>query len=179
MSKSEYVIRFSGLKEGNHQFNFEIGNTFFEQLEYSEVQIGNLTVDVDFEKKVNMLVVSFNLKGQVQLMCDRCTDDVMLAIEGEEELIYKFGEGESIDEKIIFISHNEIEIDLTHPIYELTCLVIPSKRLHPEGQCNQEMLKAMDNYLMVETDEVIPSEDEPTDNEEVDPRWAALNKLKK
>ena len=63
MSKSDYVIRFSGLSEGNHQFNFEIGNSFFEQLDYSEVQNGNLTVNVDFEKKANMLVVNLDLEG--------------------------------------------------------------------------------------------------------------------
>ncbi len=180
MSKSEYVIRFSGLKEGIHQFNFEIGKTFFEQLDYSEVQNGELKVNVDFEKKATMLVVNFEIEGKVELMCDKCTDDFYLAIKGEEELIYKFGEGETNDEKIIMIPEHEIEIDLTHPIYELTCIVIPSKRVHPEGECNQEMLEAMDNYLMVEEDEVEPSDDTSEDEEKsVDPRWAALSKLKK
>ncbi len=120
MSKSEYVIRFSGLKEGIHQFNFEIGKTFFEQLDYSEVQNGELKVNVDFEKKTTMLVVNFEIEGKVELMCDKCTDDFYLAIKGEEELIYKFGEGETNDEKIIMIPEHEIEIDLAHPIYELT-----------------------------------------------------------
>lgn len=180
MSKSEYVIRFSGLKEGNHQFNFEIGKTFFEQLDYSEVQNGRLTVNVDFEKKATMLIVNFDIDGQVELMCDKCTDDFNLPIAGQEELIYKFGEGESNDEKILIIPEHEIEIDLSHPIYELTSIVIPSKRVHPEGECNQEMLEAMDNYLMVEEDEIEISEDSIEDEEtSVDPRWAALKKLKK
>ena len=113
-------------------------------------------------------------------MCDRCTDDFYLAISGSEELIYKFGEGVSDDEKIIIIPHNEIEIDISQPIYEVTCLAIPSKRVHPEGECNEEMLKAMDNYLMVESDEVVDTkEEQQEDNDEVDPRWAALKKLKK
>lgn len=176
---NEMVIRFSGLKEGNHPFSFEIGDTFFEQLDYSEIQKADLTVDVNFEKKVNMLVLNFSIKGNVEVMCDKCTDDFFIEVENEEELIYKFGEGISDDEKIIIIPENEIELDITQPIYELTSLALPSRRVHPEGECNQEMLKAMDNYLMVESDEVEPSEDDDVDNDEIDPRWSALKNLKK
>ncbi|OIQ37084.1 MAG: hypothetical protein BM555_01450 [Crocinitomix sp. MedPE-SWsnd] len=179
MSKSEYIIRFSGLKEGVYNYGFEVGNAFFEQLDYSEIEKAQLKVKAVFEKKETMLMLNIELEGEVELMCDKCTDDFNLLVSGEEELIYKFGEGESDDEKIIIISHNEIEIDISQPIYEVTCLAIPSKRVHPEGQCNEEMLNAMDNYLMVESDEVDDSaDDDSDDNDEVDPRWAALNKLK-
>ena len=179
MSKSDYVIRFSGLKEGNHQFKFEIGKTFFEQLDYSEVQNSALTVTVDFEKKATMLVVNFDIEGEVELMCDKCTDDFRLPIKGQEELIYKFGEGESNNEKILILPEHEFEIDLSHAIYELTSIVIPSKRIHPDGECNQEMLETMDDYLMVEEEEIETSEEPTEDEESADPRWAALKKLKK
>lgn len=179
MSKSEYVIRFSGLKEGIHQFVFEVGDKFFEQLDYSEIKVANLKAVVDFEKKTNMLVVNYHVKGEVELMCDKCTDDFLLSIEGEEELIYKFGDGISDDEKIIILPENEIEVDVSQPIYEVTCLAVPSKRVHPEGKCNQEMLNAMDNYLMVENHEVTPdAEATEEENEEIDPRWSALKNLK-
>ena len=113
-----YSIRFSGLKEGVHQFNFEIGDTFFEQLDYSEIKKATLHVKADFEKKSTMLMLNFEISGDVEVMCDKCTDDFRLQIKGEEELIYKFGEGESNDEKVIIIPENEIEIDLIQPIYE-------------------------------------------------------------
>ena len=41
------------------------------------------------------------------------------------------------------------------------------------------MLKAMDDYLMVESDEAEPSDEENVDDQEVDPRWEKLKKLKK
>jgi uncharacterized metal-binding protein YceD (DUF177 family) len=179
MSKSEYVIRFSGLKEGIHQFVFEVGNKFFEQLDYSEIKVAKITATVDFEKRTNMLVVNYHVSGEVELMCDKCTDDFLLSISGEEELIYKFGEGISNDEKIIILPENEIEIDVSQPIYEVTCLAIPSKRVHPEGKCNQEMLAAMDDYLMVENHEVTETVvEEEEESEDVDPRWSALKNLK-
>jgi uncharacterized metal-binding protein YceD (DUF177 family) len=179
VNKSELEIRFSGLKEGQHNFHFEVGDTFFEQLDYSEIEKADLTVDVDFEKRTNMLILNFNIHGTVGLMCDKCTDDFELEIQSEEELIYKFGEGESDDEKIIVIPENEIEIDVSQPIYELTILAIPSKRVHSEGDCNQEMLEAMDDYLMVETDDAELNNAEDVEDQSVDPRWEGLNKLKK
>jgi uncharacterized protein len=181
VKKSEFEIQFSGLKEGKHNFHFEVGDTFFEQLDYSEIEKADLKVDVDFEKRVNMLILNFDIQGKVKVMCDKCTEDFELEIENQEELIYKFGDGESDDEKIIIIPETEIEIDVTQPIYELTILAIPSRRVHPEGECNQEMLEAMDNYLMVETDDSEQTEDDSVDdtNEEIDPRWEELKKLKK
>lgn len=185
MSKSELEIRFSGLSEGKHDFHFDIGDKFFEQLDYSEVKKADLSVDVNFEKRVNMLILNFDLHGTVTIMCDKCTDDFEMEIENQEELIYKFGEGESDDEKIIMIPENEIEIDITQPVYELTILALPSRRVHPKGECNQEMLDAMDNYLMVESNEIESNPQQldtgsvdDDDEEDIDPRWEELKKLK-
>lgn len=181
--KGDLTIRFSGLKEGFHDFHIGIGNEFFDQLDYSEIKKAELNVAIQFEKKPNMLILNFNLQGKVEVMCDKCTDDFYLNIESQDEFIYKFGEGESDDEKIIIIPENEIELDVSQQVYELVVTAIPSKRLHDEGQCNQEMLKAMDDYLMVEADEVNedsePSDENNGDDQEIDPRWSALKNLKK
>jgi uncharacterized metal-binding protein YceD (DUF177 family) len=174
-----YTIRFSGLKEGVHQFNFELGDTFFEQLDYSEIKKASLHVEAVFEKKQTMLVLNFNISGDIEVMCDKCTDDFRLNIDGDEELIYKFGEGISNDEKVIIIPENEFELDLIQPFYEAVILALPSRRVHPDKECNQEMLKTMDSYLMVESEETEQSgSQEEDEGDDVDPRWAALNKLK-
>lgn len=177
--KSEYVIKFSNLKDGEHDFHFEIDNSFFEHFEYTDIEGANLALDMVLDKKPNMLVVSFNVKGSLTVMCDRCTDSVQIPVTGEDEIIYKFSDEPLDDEKIICIGSNEVEIDVTMPIYEFTSLLLPSKRIHPEGECNQEMLEAMDNYLMIESDEQNSNDDESgDDNEEIDPRWSQLKDLK-
>ncbi len=175
---NEYKIKFTGLKDGLHTFTYNIGNEFFEQFEFTDVKGANVVVEVSLNKQPTMMIADFNLSGVVDLMCDRCTDNVTIPIESDEELIYKFTEDEFEDEKVVSVYHNEIEIDLTQPIFEFITLAIPSKRLHLDGECNQTMLKEINNYLLVEEDE---SQIEPTDDlkeEEIDPRWSALNKLK-
>ncbi|MEX1002588.1 MAG: DUF177 domain-containing protein [Crocinitomicaceae bacterium] len=179
MRKRELLIRFSGLSEGFHKFHFEIDKTFFEQFDYSELKNTELKVDVVFEKKPDMNILNIEIVGKAEVMCDKCTDDFFVEIQSREELIYKFGDVISDDEKIIFLPENEIELDISQPVYEMAVLAVPPRRIHPEGTCNQEMLKTMDNYLMVAENESDSLTDESLgEEEEADPRWEALKKLK-
>lgn len=178
MSKNAYAIPFSGLKEGIHPFYFKVGGEFFEQLDCDVIQKAALEVNVSLEKKTTMLVLRIAIEGEVEVMCDRCTDDLLLSIKGEDELIYQFGEGISDDEKIVVLPPHEVQIDVTHPIYETTVLALPLKRTHPEGECNPAMLEAMDHYLIVSADEVsAQNSEEEVLPHDIDPRWKALKKL--
>ena len=89
---SEYTIRFSGLKDGKHDFSFQLTDSFFEQLDYSIIEGGNLDAEVELDKSPNMLELLFKIKGSVRVMCDRCTDYFNLDVEGSEGLIYKFSD---------------------------------------------------------------------------------------
>lgn len=186
--KSEYKIGFTGLTDGKHEFTFEIGKKFFEQLDYSEIKDAALKVRLVLEKKPTMMIADFEIAGKVNVMCDRCTDYFDMSVNGSSNLIYKFGDEELDDENVVVVFPNETEIDITHPVYEFTCLLLPVRRVHPEGKCNQEMLKSMDKYLMVEEQPAKKArrsgkqENESNvskkEEEEIDPRWAALKQLK-
>ena len=177
--KSEYEIVFTSLQDGKHEYEYEIENVFFEQFDYSDIEGAQLNLKVLLEKKPNMITVDFKAEGSIKVMCDRCTDSFDLYVEGEDDVIYKFTDEILDDEKIIAIPSNEVKIDLSLPIFEFTSLLLPSRRLHSEGNCNEEMLKEIDNYLMVESDELDTTKEiEEEDNTEIDPRWAKLKKLK-
>lgn len=175
--KSEYHIGFTGLSDGKHCFSFKIGKTFFDQLEYSEIQNASLTVNLELEKKPTMMIAVFDIEGKINVMCDRCTDYFDLPVKGSFELIYKFGEEDLDDENVVTVYPSDTEIDVTHPIYEFAILLLPVKRIHPEGQCNAEMIEDIDKYLMIEAEP--KQEEKPNEEDEIDPRWAALKDLKK
>jgi len=179
MMKNDYKIRFTGLKDGFHNFTYKIGNEFFEQFEMTDIKGADINVEVGLDKQPTMMIVNFNISGSADLMCDRCTDVVSIPIESSDELIYKFTETEFDDEKVVSVYHNEIEIDMTQPIFEFITLAIPYKRLHKKGECNQTMLKEINNYLLVEKkDQNLNESTDEIDENEIDPRWSALNKLK-
>jgi len=170
-SNRQFVIPFKGLKIGKHNFLFDIDDTFFDDYEQSEITKGKIHVEVDLEKKSNMLELYFSLTGNVKITCDRCLDEFEMPIEYTAELFVKFGDvTEEQTDEIIVLSHNEFEIDVAQYIYEFVHLGLPYKRVHPnnsKGQstCNKEMLKKLDEYIIREN------------VENIDPRWDDLKNL--
>lgn len=170
----EYIIRFSSLKDGVHEYDFTIGKQFFEHIDYSEIKNAELEVNLFLEKTTTMMILNFGITGQVEVMCDRCTDDFNLEIETFDELIYRFGDEELDDDKVIIIFPNEIEIDIIHPLYEFISLAIPSRRIHEDSKdCNKDMIKDISDYLLIEDEESTVIND-LEERKEIDPRWSAL-----
>lgn len=151
--RSDFEINFTSLKEGQHTFNYKIEDTFFEQLDYSVIEKGNLDVEFTLDKKSTLMTAEFHIKGKVTVMCDRCTDSFELPVSTSNELVYKFGDELIDDESVVVILPREFEIDVKHPIYEFTATSLPLKKLHPKGECNEEMLKIMDQYLLYSEEE--------------------------
>ena len=50
-SLSEYIIKFEGLKQGTHFFEFDVDNAFFEDFDCFEFEKSSFKVDLEFEKQ--------------------------------------------------------------------------------------------------------------------------------
>lgn len=168
--KTDFTIPFAGLKLVHHLFDFEVDDTFFEDLDYSLIHKGNVAVSIDLEKKETMLILQFTLNGTVEAECNLCTDPVDFKIDTNFQLIYKFGLEDLYDESIIVIHPDSYQIDVAQPIYEFITISLPPRIVHEEGKCNQEMLEALNKYLS-------SKKEDDDDNEDIDPRWSALKNL--
>ncbi len=168
---SQYVIGYKGLSNDLHQFDFKVGDKFFEDFENSEIQKGDIDVHVILNKKTLILEFEFDLHGKVLLTCDRCLDEFEMDIEYHTVLYAKFGEEnrEETDELLI-LSLQESDIDLSQYIYEYIHLSLPYKRVHPLDKkgnpiCNKEMLKRLEGLSINE------------DKSRNDPRWDDLKRI--
>lgn len=177
---SKYNIEFKGLKEGIHDYEFEVDNKFFEHFDESLVDVGEVQVKARLEKRSAFLKLNFEFSGWVELICDRCLEPYKQTIKLETDLFVKFGEENEFDEgdNVIWVLPEEHVLNLAQVIYEYTVLSIPLKHVHPkssadggENSCNPEMMAKLKTYLHTE-------KEEKTDEEETDPRWAALKNLK-
>lgn len=177
----EYIIPFVGLKIGKHTFEFEITDTFFENFEYSIIHKGEVKVTLVLEKKETMLIGDYHIEGVVVVDCDRCTDPMDVEIKGDYQLIYKFDTKPSDDESLIIVYPEEYEIDVTENILELITVSLPYRNVHPEGECNEELISILDEYILVSDDDTSNSEEEidNTEDDYIDPRWKALKDLSK
>jgi len=163
-----YVIPFSGLKPGAHQYDFEVDDRFFESFEDQEISQGDIHVDLMLEKQERMLVLEFDIKGKVNIMCDRCLDLYDQPVSGKERLIVKFGEDyHEESEEVIVIPESEHQLDVSHYIYEFIHLLMPLKRVHPNDEegissCNLDITGRMEAH---------------ENDKSTDPRWDALKNL--
>lgn len=165
-SLSEYIIKFEGLKQGIHCFEFNVDTKFFEEFDCFEFEKLSFRINLEFKKQSTMLLLSFNFEGTITVPCDRCLDEVDVDVEGVENLIVKFG-NESHDEsnEILILPIHEHELNVAKYIYEFISINFPPKRIHKEGLCNQEALDEFDKI-------------EHKKEEEIDPRWSTLKDIK-
>jgi len=194
----QFIIPFVGLKQGKHEFQFDVTDAFFETFEYSIIQQGDVHINFILDKKDTMMVGEFQLKGTVKTACDRCNDSIEVPIEGEFRLVYKFADEDDEDETLVIVFPEEFEINIKNSLLEFMNVLLPSRSIHEEGECNQEMLDYLNEYIVNPLDEDeddfddSDEDDQDWDDEEydddddddqpddtpVDPRWAALKNLK-
>jgi uncharacterized protein len=177
--KRPFVLSFVGLKIGKHEYAFEIGRSFFEEYEYSAIEDADLQVRVILDKKETMIIVEFFIEGELTSTCDRCMDPLKLNLDADYKQIFKFGHEESENETLTVLHPDEHEIDVKNFIYEFIIVSLPSKVVHPKGECNEEMMATMEKYTVnLNEDEEEDTDDEDDDDDE-DGRsvWSIINDL--
>ena len=170
---SQYTLPFSGLGEGKHQFDFTINDRFFAEFETSEIEKGDLKVQVELEKRSTHLRLSFSISGVVELTCDRCLENFNYPIESTRGLLVKFSEKPVEDEaELIYLHPTDFQVEIAQYIYEFVILSLPIRRIHPDGEdgeslCDPVMLKKLEELRY----------HSKTSDEPVDPRWKDLKKF--
>jgi uncharacterized protein len=168
---ARYEIAFKGLKEGHHVFNFDIDDKFFEMYENSEVSHGKLTAEVKVIKQTTLMTLEFAVKGKVELQCDNCLENYLQPIKTKHKVYVKFGSQNDEYDDIIVLSQDEYQINIAYNLYELIILGLPLRHIHPKKECDPEMIKKLNEYLVDEVVEPIE------DNNPIDERWSELKKL--
>lgn len=168
--KNEFLIPVSGLALGSHSYQFEINDGFFAEREYSEIQQGKVAVSLDIDRQETLMVLHFGIEGTVRVACDRCADEFDLPIRDEREFFLKLGtENAQESDDVEVVQAEQADYDISSLVYEFIILAVPMHRVHPEGQCNPEVMAMLTAEAPVE---------EAQEENEMDPRWAALKDIK-
>jgi len=189
---TNFDLLFEGLKVGQHYFDYEVGKMFFANFDDIGISNAALSVRLELDKRETMMVTQFGIEGGVTVACDRCTADMQYQLALKEQIIFKFSDEVSEDENLVNIASHEFKIDLAPIIFELIIANMPIRNVHPFGECDEEMMGALEKFGVVEYDEEDYEYDEEDyddelneevneeidDSEQVDPRWSALKNLK-
>ncbi len=171
---TRFDIDIYSLSDKVYTYEYHLGDSFFQLFDSNLLEKGNLQAEVTLDKQSTLITASFQIKGTVQLECDRSLElfDHSLAV--DRMIIYQYGsEEEEVSEDIYTITTGTQKINIAHLLYEFIGLALPMKRLHPS--------LAEEEDPWVEGEIIFSSESEKSgaeEEEEVDPRWQKLRNLK-
>ncbi len=166
-----YDIPLSGLKEGSHLYDFDIDRDFFGSYDRSEIKECDIKIRAILVKRSAHMELTIAIGGRVMIACDRCLEDYWQEIESKDTLLIKYGDQwEEVDDEVVMIPYGENSFELSQFIYEFAHLALPMQRIHPDNKNGES---SCDPIMMEKLNEHLPERD---DN--IDPRWKELGKLK-
>lgn len=126
------ILELQKLNTGTYSFEFQLDNAFFTAQEGSEILGGDVLVKAALVLREKDYDLSLDIKGTVQLTCDRCLEpmDWPLDIQAGSEM------EETVD-----------VLDLNWEAYEWIVVNLPLVHSHQEGGCNPQMAALLQNHL--------------------------------
>lgn len=150
-SLEEFKIPYLGLTNGSHEFRFDLRDEFFSHFEKSTVRQGEFSVDLDFEKRDRMVVLTIAAKGSFKADCDRCLSLIDVPMEFQDQIILKLTEEvRPQEDEVYYLDSNTSHIDVSGYLYETIHLHLPIKNLRDcQGDdykfCDQDVINNLED----------------------------------
>ena len=192
---SQYKIDLKNLPNETTTYSYVLDQKFFDAIDHEEVRKGNVKAELTVRRTVDAYEFNFYLFGSIQIPCDRCLDEMSQEIDTTDRLIVKLGEEYSEDsDELVTIPQDEGAINIAWYLYEFIVLDIPIKHVHEQGKCNKTMVSKYRQHQAVSVSDGDDQDDAEDDllggdlndddsiddssEENTDPRWDELKKLK-
>jgi uncharacterized metal-binding protein YceD (DUF177 family) len=150
-----YIVDLKGLSSDTVSYHWKADNDFFSAVQGPEIKAGSLDVALRVKQTSGTFELEFQLKGEVEVTCDRCLEPMSQPIDALCTLRVKMGEEYADDGDVVTIPEREGIINVAWNIYEFAALQIPLRHVHPD----------------------CPSLTSMEEEKESDPRWEALREL--
>lgn len=168
----EYIIPVKGLGSGVHQYSFKLNEAFFSHFEGSPITNSDIEVQLDLDKRLDMLALDFDISGWYESTCNRCLKTIEVPLDREFQLLVKYSEQNQEEEaEVFYISTLESHLSVAQFVYEYACLSIPViKNCEDDHRGNQNCSPEIFKYLN--------GDNEPESKDEEIPIWDALKSMK-
>lgn len=177
MKLTDYTIDIYKLANKVYQYQYQIDQNFFKNFENSLVEQGNLQAEVMLDKQENLITVGFHITGTIELECDRSLEKFDYPVIVNEKLLFQYGtEEQELTEEIVIITRNTQSINVAQYIYEFIGLAIPMKKLHPKYEKDDQPF--IEGEIVYTSDHGEDTDDHSSHDDQIDPRWDILKKLK-
>jgi len=151
--ESRYSIDCRSLADGLHAFDFKVDDSLFAAMESNEIKGGECDVHIEAQKSESMMTLDVAISGKAVVECDRCLEDCDVPVDYRGQLTVRFSDTlHDYDGEQMWIARGE-SLSLAQYIYESIVISLPYRRVHPDGECNPDMLSRFTPAEDNETDE--------------------------
>ena len=150
-----YKVDLKGLSSDTVSYRWQADNDFFSAVQGPEIKRGLLDVALRVKQTSGAYELEFQLKGEVEVACDRCLEPMSQPIDALCTLKVVMGDDFADDGDVVTIPEKDGTINVAWNIYEFAALQIPLRHVHPECEV----------------------EEESPEEEKTDPRWDELKKI--
>ena len=176
-NQKSFSIEIGNIEGESLDIEFRIDPTFFQNLDQTLIEKGDLTANVSLYKTQGVIKAGFDIQGTVELICDRTLNPFDYKIDTINTILYKFSDNdEELTDEIILIRHDTSSIDVAPILFDFIVLNVPLKKIHPDYILPED--ENSDDDILIYSS--VNNEKELTDSniDILDPRWEALKKLK-
>lgn len=118
-----------------------LDDEFFLHLDQDEIKGGDVQVELRVKEGAgDCFHFNYTMKGTARVLCDRCLDEVSLAVDLKDTIDVAHGDENDDNGDIIIIPFSQQTYDIDWDMYELISLHFPIQHVHPDGGCNADML---------------------------------------
>lgn len=143
---SEIIVPIKGLSSGTGDFDFAVDEEFTGGFSKENgILDADCKVHVHLERHPQWMKVDLAINGFATVECDRCLDELELPVAADEHLTVRFAKeaAESEDDNVLIVSEDDADLDLSQCVYDFICLSLPMQRVHPDGECNPDMVSRL------------------------------------
>ncbi len=175
----QYTLPLKSLDCGTHSYDYKLDDSYFALIRATDIDRGCLSAHVDVIKSPAVVELRFHISGHVLTLCDRCLGELRIPVETDGRIFVKFGNAYSEEsDELIIIPDSDGTYNIAWLMYEFIEMTLPLSRMHADGGCDEEMMTVYRRYSVDHCGEDYAHDDiKKKENNEVDPRWAALKNI--
>ena len=124
-----FVAQLRTLRTGTSEFIWKAGREFFENYGDSGILDADITVTALVSNHGLTIGVKAAIAGSVTVPCDRCLENLAIPVDTSFEETY---------------TPESDVLDISQEVYDYVLTSLPMVRVHPEGECNGETTKYLE-----------------------------------
>ena len=124
-----FVAQLRTLRTGTSEFVWKAGRQFFEEFGDSGILDADITVTAKVSNHGLTIGVQAAIAGSVTVPCDRCLENLVIPMDTSFEETYT--------------PESDI-LDISQEVYDYVLTSLPMVRVHPDGECNGETTKYLE-----------------------------------